>query len=505
MASRMLQGDVFERLPTLPAGSIDCAVTSPPYWQLRSYLPKGHPLKRFELGNEPTPRQYVENIVRVFELVKVALANHGTCWINIGDTYATGAGAVGDCPGGGKQGERWKSKGEMTPLNRMPIKGIDSGNLCLIPQRLSIALQDAGWIVRSYIIWHKPAPMPASITGWIWRRHRVKVKAKQLTGTRKVGHTPQHSNNIPLPGSASEWTDCPGCKKCLPNGGLVLRKGSWRPTSSYEPILMLAKTENYYADGEAVKVPSVRPGDVQRIGGAKGASLKPAPDDPNFRNGSHQAGRTVTVGDSANPRDVYQVPLADLTKEELIDLVRSMDDGLMPDCWKISGESLKAAHYAAFPTELVKRCLLAGTSQRGYCRVCGAPWVRVVERQREHGLAADAYGKSNDIEDDQHAYKRIHRRLKAARAAGEAHDNPLGGYKTLGWRQSCSCPAAEPRPGVVLDPFAGSGRTLIAASRLNLDGVGIELNPGYVTMAEKLIQADVVKDAGPLFAEEIVW
>jgi DNA modification methylase len=84
----VIQGNVFDVLPTIAPGSIDVCVTSPPYWNLRSYLAKGHPLKRFELGNEKTPAEYVANMVRVFSLVRECMADHATCWLNVGDSYS---------------------------------------------------------------------------------------------------------------------------------------------------------------------------------------------------------------------------------------------------------------------------------------------------------------------------------------------------------------------------------------------------------------------------------
>ena len=195
-----------------------------------------------------------------------ALADHGTCFINVGDTYCDDAKY-----GGATGGKHVKDLHGQTGINRgKKESGIDAGNLALIPERLAIALQDDGWIVRSKVIWHKPAPMPASVVGWRWTRCRVKAKpigravnagrngdlTKQGAGvgTQKQREEYFATKEIDL------WEDCPGCKRCNSNGGYVLRKGSWRPTSSYEPILMLAKTSDYFCDGEPVKTPGISSG-----------------------------------------------------------------------------------------------------------------------------------------------------------------------------------------------------------------------------------------------------
>src|SRR5262245_7979171 len=245
MAARILAGDVLDVLPTLQPGSIDCAVTSPPYFQLRSYLPKEHPLKPSELGSDATPQAYVQRMVEVFRLVRTALAEHGTCWVNIGDSYSSDAsnqsGTASSTLGGGPRGcvstGRVKKGATLAP-----------GNLCLIPQRLAIALQDDGWVCRSVIVWHKPAPMPASLAGWRWQRCRVKVKEGGRGGNGRMRRTesPDDYSGALTGMMLAQWADCPGCKKCAPNGGLVLRRSSWRPTSAWEPVLLLAKRQGYY-------------------------------------------------------------------------------------------------------------------------------------------------------------------------------------------------------------------------------------------------------------------
>ena len=129
MSATILQGNVFDVLPTIPPGSIDCVVTSPPYWILRSYLPKGHALKHLELGSEPTPAEYVANMVRVFALVRYCLANHGTCWVNIGDSYSH------DNRGGKTGGKHidWHGQNDMSPSRTQKTTSLMAGNLCLIP------------------------------------------------------------------------------------------------------------------------------------------------------------------------------------------------------------------------------------------------------------------------------------------------------------------------------------------------------------------------------------
>jgi DNA modification methylase len=448
MTDKIIQGNVFDVLPTLAPGSVDCCVTSPPYWQLRSYLPKGHELKSLELGSEPTVAEYIANMVRVFSLVKTALADHATCWLNIGDTY------LHDNRGAQSTGKyaMWYGAPDIGKRDRT-TEGLEAGNMALIPQRLAIAMQDDGWIVRSVVVWHKPAPMPASMSGWQWRRCRFKVASGDRIGSGK-----QSANRLTAglnercakkDSSSAQWADCPGCKKCTPNGGYVLRFGSWRPTSSWEPVLMLAKSSRYFCDSEAVKQAPA----AATVSRDQYTRILDDPDEQFAVRHDHE-----TICDGANPRDV----------------------------WTIAAEPLAEKHYAAFPTELVKRCLLAGTSNKGYCAKCGWPFVRIIE-----GVDTGKTQKKGDNWDTgPGGHGNFHRN---GRESGE-RDQAVIANKTVGWKPSCKCQSPE-RPGIVLDPFCGSGRTAIMAMRLGLNFVGCELNPAYVEMANRLIYEE-----SPLFS-----
>lgn len=461
MAARVIQGDVFDVLPTLEPGSIDCAVTSPPYWMLRSYLPKDHPLKPRELGSEPTPAAYVANVVKVMRLVRDALADHGTAWINCGDTYSCKpAGCKGVSRSSTLNGAAGDTVYRKTLENSVGQKqdtthAVCEGSLCLIPQRLAVALSDDGWPVRSVVVWHKPACMPASLSGWLWKKCRVKVKATGKIDGRKNAGCVNHAKvrlsrftgGVENPLLAAQWRPCPGCRKCEPNGGYVLRRGSWRPTSSYEPVLMLAKRRGYYADGIAVGTPAAS-ATVSRNAYTR------VLDDPGEQfavKHDHE-----TTGGTANLRDV----------------------------WSIAAEPLREQHYASFPTRLVSLCLRAGTSARGYCPRCGAPWCRVVE-------STEVQYRPNSASNRGHSdYDRNGTPDRPQRGAIGAET------KTIDWRPTCPCPeAADPRPGRVLDPFCGSARTGLEALRLGLDFTGVELNPDYVSLATRLLRAE-----SPLFA-----
>jgi DNA modification methylase len=293
---RIEQGDVRERLRALPAGCAQTCVTSPPYWGLRDYGDPG------QLGLEPTPEAYVAALVEVFRMVRHALADDGTIWLNLGDSYATGAGGVGDCPGGGKQGENWKLRGAMTPPNRLKLPGLKPKDLVGIPWRVAFALQADGWYLRSDIIWSKPNPMPESVTD--------------------------------------------------------------RPTKAHEYIFLLSKSARYYYDAGAIREPAVKVGTLAHLAGGSGKRAgsrdglrrdewmerKRAEYDGKHSEAAEQsAGRRMLLNVKA-ARDgggAHDSPFG--------------DDRNKRSVWHVATQPYPDAHFATYPEDLIQPCILAGS------------------------------------------------------------------------------------------------------------------------------------------------
>lgn len=333
-----------------------------------------------QIGLEPTPDAWVARLVEVFREVRRVLRLDGTMWLNCGDAYATGAGRVGECPGGGAQGEAWAERGAMTAPNRMPISGLKSKDLIGLPWMLAFALRADGWWLRSDIIWHKPNPMPESIED--------------------------------------------------------------RPTKAHEHVFLLTKASRYYYNAYAIREPGKDWGPRDRRGAKHNTE--------GFRAAGQTPHHGLTDGDASHGRNKRTV-------------------------WTIPSHGFPGAHFATFPPALVEPCLLAGTSERGVCPTCGAPWRRQVEPSPEY---AALLGKGwHDHADD----------LVRGQRNGIAVSSD---YRTVGWAATCACPAAEPVPGVVLDPFSGAGTTGLVALRLGRDYLGIDLSPEYTEMARKRIVED---------------
>ena len=186
MAFQILQGDVREQLQNIEEKSIQTCVTSPPYWGLRDYGAEG------QLGLEHTPEEYVANMVEVFREVKRVLRDDGTVWLNLGDSYnGTGGGQKND-----NSPKQPSNRGAKTAAftDGKNITGLKPKDLVGIPWLVAFALRADGWYLRSDIIWHKPNPMPESVTD--------------------------------------------------------------RPTKSHEYIFLLSKSQKYFYDAEAIKEPA---------------------------------------------------------------------------------------------------------------------------------------------------------------------------------------------------------------------------------------------------------
>lgn len=417
-------GHVLDCLRALDSDSVQCVVTSPPYWGLRDY---GTPPVEWgdgwvgSLGREPTPELYVAHLVEVFREVRRVLRVDGTCWLNLGDTYSQRqhgrSQANGSSDGVTGRGPRGN------PVRLMP-PGLGKKQLVGIPWRVALALQADGWWLRSDIIWSKPNSMPESVSD--------------------------------------------------------------RPTQAHEYIFLLTRSATYFYDAEAVREPAQDWGTRDRtFAKHNGPAMLVNGQSPHrgFTNGNQAAtGR--------NLRDV----------------------------WAVATQPYPGAHFATYPEELALRCIAAGTSERGCCPECGAPWVRVVERSlrprdlrrpqtrravtlatakgltSKHIIALQAAGIT-DAGKAQVTQDGCGKNTAEVVALAEEAKAALGGYyrefllttpTTAGWQSTCTHDR-NPTPCTVLDPFAGSGTTLAVARRMERTPVGCEMQPNYLPLIQRRV------------------
>jgi len=454
-----------------------------------------------QLGAEPSPELFVQHLIQVMREVRRVLRPDGIFWINIGDSWA----------GNMSVGSSGTRAGFDIPRDGTIKRGGDSIkplDMILIPQQLALAARADGWYVRSIPIWVKTNPMPMSVNGWRWERCKVsqcpncksyssfrnrvcKECGWEKPANRGFGEGPNTGSNnkepyqgnnphvLRLQGepwrsetgqqehnedggfrSDSFMVDCPGCPKCSSNNGLVLRKGSWRPTNSYEFILMLTKTDNYYCDKQAVVEPIT------------GSTKK----------------RVKTGLRHTHPADVgVGIPPVDT---DVMGQRFGPDGGRnLRSVWEFPTTPGKFQHYAAFPPRLPEICIKVSTSEKGCCPRCGAPYARVInrERQREGGtpLTRDIGIAGSTALASLPSDLRID-------SSKSGMGTPI--IKTIGWRPTCSCDIGDlppsPVPCRVLDPMCGAGTTSLAAERLGVDSIGIDTSAKYIEISKERLNQE---------------
>jgi site-specific DNA-methyltransferase (adenine-specific) len=302
--TKILAGDCIESLKKLPDASVNCCVTSPPYFGLRDYGtadweggdPNCQHIERIaehkgqradrdqtanifkykgecktcgaksvdkQIGLEETPEEFVAKLVAVFREVRRVLKDDGTCWVNMGDSYSgSGKGPAGNL--GKEHDERNMEKKHSSIIPR----GCKPKDLIGVPWMLAFALRADGWYLRQDIIWHKPNPMPESVTD--------------------------------------------------------------RCTKAHEYIFLLSKSKQYYFDGEAIKTEAKSKSEGIRFGGNKYGDN----DDVKF---ATKSGNVSKEYNKANKRSV----------------------------WSVNTKSYREAHFATYPPELITPCILAGCPEGG--------------------------------------------------------------------------------------------------------------------------------------------
>ena len=412
-------GDTLKVLKTLPESSVQCCVTSPPYWGLRDYHVAG------QVGLEASPEEYIDRLVEVFAEVRRVLRKDGTLWLNLGDCYAgSGHGWVSDPTADQLRNRAWsdrqgnhevsksrriaRGEGRWGGGNVRP-PGYRAKQLLGLPWRVALALQADGWWLRSDIIWSKPNPMPESVVD--------------------------------------------------------------RPTRSHEYIFLLSQSERYFYDADAIREPQVCPEDstpddiARALNRRRQAQAEPRQD---VVQPCGRTGRNAFRGQGAN-REGKNGP-ANREGRSMRDIGAGATRNKR-DVWTIPSQPFPGAHFAVFPEGLVKPCILAGTSERGCCPTCGAPWRRVTEKQR-----------TGPVWNQQGARTGEHPRGDLEEGRGKFGVRYEVAVETVGWEPTCSC-GADPVPCVVLDPFGGSGTTSAVAKALGRSSVYIDLNPEYADMA----------------------
>ncbi len=417
-------GHCIDVLREMQADSVQCVVTSPPYWGLRRYdgeqqvvwggdadcehewtsrryyreqstgrhgreafsAPGPENVQRLKaarwredaicvhcgawrgaFGLEPTPELYVEHTVQILREIRRVLRPDGIVWWNLGDTFFGSWGNYGSRKGRQRsiQQEHFARPGWEGNTDRPPMSGVHSSlkpkDMCLIPFRVALAAQEDGWWIRSVVIWNKLNPMPESVKD--------------------------------------------------------------RPTEGHEYVLLLAKSERYFYDADAVREPY-----------SEQTSWEPYV--PRYQKDA--------TGTLAQPPGDTKSRIREKGPNPLGANLRSV--------WRFSTVGYPGAHFAVFPPELPRRCILAGSPPK-VCADCGAPWQRQTQRE------VDNTGYPNGPGGNYAA--------KGRPPGGQERDDSstlgkVARYRvtTLGWQPTCTCHGEPEKVVMTCEQCGGSGRAL---------------------------------------------
>jgi len=328
------------------------------------------------LGLEPTFDLFIKHLCDIYDQIKRVLKKSGTCWVNLGDTYASTSVKSNWDTFAKYRTDGGAGKRDIGNIEKKrSMGGIPQKCLLMIPQRFAIEMINRGWILRNVIIWHKPNCMPSSARD--------------------------------------------------------------RFTVDFEYVYFFTKSKKYYF--EQLKEPI--------------AQTK-----VNLSRRKHKPGR-VDSGKYSKKEDDKAKPLAFNEYWSLDKNKRTV--------WSINTKANKEFHFATFPPKLVEPMIKAG-SPRYVCSVCGEPAKREYEEKKELEPERKTLGLGP----------------KTIQGGDGLHHHTY--RKFIGYSK-CSC-GTEPKNGVVLDPFAGTGTTLLEAWKLGRDYIGFEISSEYCEMAEKLLE-----------------
>jgi len=480
---KIICGDCLEMMRQMPDKCIDMVMTSPPYWGLRDYGTEqifggdkdcGHEwtekkmtlqhenmnlitgtqeqthkkrgttfIKKYDdkkagfclkcqawrgqLGLEPTPEMYIEHLTEIFNEVKRVLEKEGTLWVNIGDTYNAQ-------PAGNKEPNQFMSQVHQSAReNKNDPKrysstskfksGLPPKCLCMIPERLAWSLIQNGWILRNKIIWHKPNAMPSSVKD--------------------------------------------------------------RFSNRWEHIFLFSKSKKYYFDLDAVREP-------HKYDGRKDTLYKGGPKDMQI--GEHErwpnpAGKNP--GDIINaerkwnevPGQVSQSIARDhggwyrKDGSPIVDFDKGKNPG---DFWNINTQPFPEAHFAVFPESLCEKPIKAGCPEQ-VCKRCGKAKEKITKGTSPHAFNI----RVRDVKKGRIKYQDRKASQKELKTYQEGLTHVGEGKITIGWT-SCDC-KADFDPGIVLDPFAGTGTVGVVAKKLGRQFILIDIKKEYCDMAERRI------------------
>jgi DNA modification methylase len=438
---RLYHGDALEQLAAMPSESVQCIVTSPPFWGLRDYGMPG------QIGLEETPDEWCARLVAVMREARRVLRSDGVCWIEVGDTYMAGQGgrqsAAGELPLDSKRTDSAPWNGQRSDTSKMlPTRasGMKPKDLCGAPWLLAFALRADGWYLRSDTIWARPNPMPESVTD--------------------------------------------------------------RPTKAHSYVFLLTKSARYFYDADAIREPHVRLWDANNGGSMANIDHAAAEAKQIGQGHNHRGEYPLPNPAGRNARSVWSIPTEPTPFAHFATFPQALvercikagtsEHGACSECgapWRrVTKKELhpvQARFQSRAPDDGLNRFSKnAGPHVPAQQTVTTTGWEPTCE----------AFVQSASAEAKHAPAEACRSGVAPCRAQHGAPNDSQS--EIVGWEPPCGCTYtgdgytedAPVVPCVVLDPFSGSATTALVARRLGRHAIGIELNEDYLKISATRLQ-----------------
>jgi len=489
-------GDCLEVMRGLPDKHVQCVVTSPPYWGLRDYGVDG------QLGLERTPEEYIEKMVAIFREVRRVLKDDGVLWLNLGDSYINNS-----IPGGGDPTIGKRNIGD-SKYRANKVDNLKPKDLCGIPWRVALALQADGWWLRQDIIWHKPNPMPESVTDRCTKSHEYifllsksakyyydadAVRDNQLQSSldrMKRGWNGDGMRDYPG-GVQNHIKDYMGKSKEEIDGLKGSNKRSvWsittKPFSEWGQTSHLARVEQGASYDDMMRIVSPN---CPHHGGLFDLL-------PNDVCGEHEDDPLTRKQHNNNYPSQEQ-----LSERDYIEMLRAYC--FLGDSWDLFDRkyALTAKHHNNQNSKTGP-----GPSTNLSCKPYAQRLSRILRTLISHGLSEIVLNiYENNIWPDEMAFhlldQTIYRNVGKS-SFGTPPDCICGLYHKTTKKTShfatfppeipeICIKAGSKQADTILDPFSGAGTTGLVACRLFRNYIGVELNPEYIKLSERRIRDDM--------------
>lgn len=522
MVNTIFCGHSPEILRSFPPESVHMCMTSPPYWGKRSYKTQPHVWDgspdcnhdftieteagdiRFrhgynsavvrdstpeywegdgmghicpicgawkgELGHEPTPELYIKHLVDIFDEVKRILKPSGSLWVNIGDSYYGSGGSIGQTPESKNLGRKTFEYGAFpfAKISQQEHEFLQAKSMCCIPEMFVIEMLRKGFILRNKIIWHKPNCTPESADDrftndfepvYFFTRNNDNLYWTNEKTLKLVMHQPKTS----IEGIDWEWQPC---KRCGGTGFMTDGEDEDKCQRSLDSYFEGNGDEKTGKPEKTVCRKCSGTGKVKYslwTGHDYYFQQQFEPYKLNRWGGKYKTNENVKT----SPKEKQCGGQGSLNRQGY-DCYPNPFGRNMRSVWTIKVASFKGAHFAVYPEELCVRPIQAGCPEF-VCRNCGMPRVKIFKPTGNKIVFSDYPGCKTA--------EHIGCSPLSSLLTKQVQEKAVAGYS------ECGCQNPDYEPGIVLDPFSGSGTTALSALKLGRRFVGIDSNPEYVELA----------------------